>query len=284
VALGRQLFFDERLSGDGSRSCYSCHVCDKGLTDGLPTAIGAYDKKLPRASPTLWNVGYHKELYWDGRSPTLEKQASAAWTGPNMGAAAAAIVQKLNALEGYRRQFQAVFASGATPDNVVQAISAFERTLSCGTTAWDRWQAGDAGAVSAEVKAGWEVFRKLQCAQCHAGVLFTDLRYHNVGIGMDAAQPDIGRKKVSNDAKDTGAMKTPTLRDIARSAPYFHDGSAATLEAAVDVMLAGGKANEYLDTQNIQKREATPAEKQQLLAFLRALDCECNLSKPELPQ
>ena len=86
VALGRQLFFDKRLSGDGSRSCYSCHVCEKGLTDGLPKAIGAFNKPLPRSSPTLWNIGYHKEFYWDGRSASLEKQAMAAWTGGNMGA------------------------------------------------------------------------------------------------------------------------------------------------------------------------------------------------------
>src|SRR6266567_3643103 len=129
VALGRQLFFDERLSGDGSRSCYSCHLCEKGLTDGLPKAIGAFKKKIKRSSPTLWNVGYYKEFYWDGRSPSLEKQAMAAWTGANQGAKADEIVVKLNALQGYRAQFQNVFGSDATPDNVVKAIASFERTI-----------------------------------------------------------------------------------------------------------------------------------------------------------
>ena len=100
VALGRQLFFDERLSGDGSRSCYSCHVCEKGLTDGLAKAVGAFGKQLPRSSPTLWNIGYHKEYYWDGRSQSLEKQALTAWTGANMGAKADEIAAKLNALHG----------------------------------------------------------------------------------------------------------------------------------------------------------------------------------------
>src|SRR4029078_323301 len=109
VALGRQLFFDERLSVDGSRSCYSCHVCEHGLTDGLPKAIGAGNKQLPRSSPTLWNIGYQKEFYWDGRSPSLEKQALAAWTGANMGAKADEIVAKLNGLQGYKAQFQTVF-------------------------------------------------------------------------------------------------------------------------------------------------------------------------------
>src|SRR6266850_6973183 len=128
VALGRQLFFDERLSVDGSRSCYSCHVCEHGLTDGLPKAIGALNKQLPRSSPTLWNIGYHKEFYWDGRSPSLEKQAMAAWTGANQGAKADEIVKTLNAIEGYKQQFQKVFSSEATPANVVKALSAFERT------------------------------------------------------------------------------------------------------------------------------------------------------------
>src|ERR1044071_3454428 len=148
VALGRQLFFDERLSADGSRSCYSCHVCEKGLTDGLPKAVGALNKQLPRSSPTLWNIGYHKEIYWDGRSPSLEKQALSAWTGANMGAKADEIVVKLNALQGYKTQFQHVFQSDATPDNVVKAIAAYERTIISGNTAWDRWKAGDNSAIS----------------------------------------------------------------------------------------------------------------------------------------
>src|SRR6266446_6580142 len=124
VALGRQLFFDKRLSGDGSRSCYFCHVCEHGLTDGLPKAIGAFNKPLPRSSPTLWNIGYQKMFYWDGRSKSLEDQAMAAWTKANMGAKADEIVAKLNALQGYHSQFQKVFSSAATPDNVVKAISA----------------------------------------------------------------------------------------------------------------------------------------------------------------
>src|SRR5690349_8170218 len=148
VALGRQLFFDERLSIDNSRSCYSCHVCDKGLTDGLPKAIGAGNKQLTRSSPTLWNIGYHKEFYWDGRSPSLEKQAMAAWTGGNMGAKADEIATKLNALQGYKSQFRQVFQSDATPDNVVKAIAAFERTIISGNTAWDRWKAGNNQAIS----------------------------------------------------------------------------------------------------------------------------------------
>ena len=284
VALGRQLFFDERLSGDGSRSCYSCHVCEKGLTDGLPKAIGAFNKQLPRSSPTLWNVGYYKEFYWDGRSPSLEKQAMAAWTGGNQGAKADEIVVKVNALQGYRAQFQKVFGSDATPDNVVKAIASFERTIISGNTAWDRWKAGDATAINQSAWRGWNIFQAIKCNNCHDGVLFTDQQYHNVGIGMDQKEPDVGRFKVTNKPEDMGAFKTPTLRDIAKSAPYFHDGSVTTLEEAVDLMLTGGKPNEHLDKKNLERHNILPEQREDLLNFLRSLNVDCTLSKPALPQ
>jgi cytochrome c peroxidase len=285
VALGRQLFFDERLSVDGSKSCYSCHVCEKGLTDGLAKAVGAGNKQLPRSSPTLWNIGYHKEFYWDGRSGSLEKQALAAWTGANMGAKADEIVVKLNALEGYKSQFQKVFQSDATPDNVVKAIAAFERTIISGNTPWDRWKAGDNNAISQSAWRGWNIFQSIECTNCHDGVLFTDQQYHNVGIGMDQKEPDVGRFKVTNEPEDMGAFKTPTLRDIAKSAPYFHDGSAKTLEEAVDIMLAGGKPNEHLDKKNLKPHKPLPEQREDVLNFLRSLTVDdCNLTKPALPQ
>lgn len=284
VALGRQLFFDERLSVDGSKSCYSCHVCEHGLTDGLPKAIGAGNKQLPRSSPTLWNIGYHTEFYWDGRSGSLEKQALAAWTGANMGAKADEIVAKLNALQGYKAQFQKIFQSDATPDNVVKAIASFERTIISGNTAWDRWKAGDNTAISQSAFRGWNIFQSIKCNNCHDGVLFTDQQYHNVGIGMDLKEPDPGRFKVTNNPEDTGAFMTPTLRDIAKSAPYFHDGSAQTLEEAVDIMLAGGKPNPHLDKKNLEPHKILPEQREDLLNFLRSLTVDCTLTKPALPQ
>jgi cytochrome c peroxidase len=283
VALGRQLFFDERLSGDGSRSCYSCHVCEKGLTDGLAKAVGAFNKQLPRSSPTLWNIGYHKEFYWDGRSPSLEKQAMAAWTGANMGAKADEISAKLNGIEGYHSQFHTVFGGDATPDNIVKAIAAFERTIISGETAWDRYRAGDSSAMSEAAVRGWNVFQAIKCTNCHDGVLLTDQQYHNVGIGMDQKEPDVGRFKVTNKPEDTGAFKTPTLRDIAKSAPYFHDGSAQTLGEAVDLMLGGGKPNEHLDKKNLQKHDVLPDQREALLEFFNALNVDCKLVKPKLP-
>jgi cytochrome c peroxidase len=286
AALGRQLFFDKRLSGDESRSCYSCHVCEHGLTDGLAKAIGAFNKQLPRSSPTLWNIGYHKMFYWDGRSPSLEKQAMAAWQGGNMGAKdhESDILAKVNGLQGYRSQFQKVFGGEATAENMMQALSSFERTIISGDTAWDRWQAGDQSAASDSAKRGWDVFKEAKCNNCHDGVLLTDQQFHNVGIGMDAAEPDKGRFIATKKDEDTGAFMTPTLRDIAKSSPYFHDGSVATLEDAVDFMLGGGKPNQYLDKKNLEKRTITPEQRRDLLEFLKSLSVDCRISEPALPQ
>jgi len=286
AALGRQLFFDKRLSVDGSRSCYSCHVTEHGLTDGLPVAVGAGEKKLPRSSPTLWNISYHKELYWDGRSPSLEKQAMAAWTGANMGTKdhESEIIAKLNALPGYKTQFQKVFGTDVTADNMMKAVTAYERTFFCGDTAYDKFQQGDQNALSDEAKRGWELFRgKASCGKCHAGTLLTDLQYHNIGVGMDAPTPDGGRKNFTKDEKDTGAFKTPTLRSITKTAPYFHNGSKATLEEAVDFVLGGGYPNKYLDTKNLKKVNLTKKERDDLLAFLKSLECQGTLVEPKLP-
>jgi cytochrome c peroxidase len=285
IWLGRQLFFDQRLSIDGSRSCYSCHVCQHGLTDGLPKSIGAENKPLTRNSPTLWNTGYHQQFYWDGRSDSLEQQAMAAWKGANMGVGerTAEIVAKINALQGYKVQFQKVFQSEATPENMMKAIAAFERTL-IGTTPWDRWRAGDQSAISQSAYRGWNIFQGIKCNNCHDGLLFTDQQFHNIGIGMDQPEFDVGRFKVTNKPEDTGAFKTPTLRDIAKSAPYFHDGSVKTLEEAVDIMLGGGKPNEFLDRKNLKPQRVLPEQREDLLNFLRALTVDCSLTKPPLPQ
>lgn len=292
VDLGKELYYDQRLSGDGSLSCYSCHLKEKGLTDGKPTAEGAFGAKLTRSSPTLWNIGYHTEFYWDGRAKSLEAQVKAAWTGGNMGVSGkdgrpstADICAKLDQLEGYRNQFQQVFGTGCTEENAVKAIAAFVRTIVSDHSAWIRFRGGDQAAFSDEAQRGWTVFNeKAKCTNCHDGLLLTDLQYHNVGIGMKAKQPDVGRFKVTNVEKDTGAFKTPTLLDISKSAPYFHDGSVKTLEEAVDVMLRGGLKNAHLDTVNLKPVKLTDAEKGDLLAFLRSLDVEYTVTMPMLPQ
>ena len=201
-----------------------------------------------------------------------------------MGANADEIVAKLDALHDYKTQFQKVFQSDATPDNVVKAIAAFERTIISGDTAWDRWKAGDNTAISQSAWRGWNIFQAIKCNNCHDGVLFTDQQFHNIGIGMDQQEPDVGRFKVTQNPQDTGAFKTPTLRDIEKSAPYFHDGSARTLEEAVDVMLGGGKPNQYLDKKNLEPHKLLPDQREALLDFLRSLSVDCTLTKPALPQ
>ena len=297
VALGKQLYFDARLSADGSRSCYDCHLVENGLTDGKPVAEGALGRVLTRSSPTLWNIAYHTEFYWDGRSGSLEAQARAAWTGGNMGADAEAVVAALNGIPGYAEQFQAVFGGPATPENVVQAIAAFEReAFYCGDTAYDAWRRGRSGAVSEPAMRGAELFTaEAGCAACHSGVLFTDMKYHNVGIGMDAEEPDLGRGRVTEDdvcstTEDEpcqGAFKTPTLRDISKSAPYFHDGSVATLEEAVRLMASGGLDNPFIDRDELVDRNLSDEQIADLVAFLETLDCRSGpdiFGMPALPE
>ncbi|MBI4563681.1 MAG: c-type cytochrome [Planctomycetes bacterium] len=283
ATLGWQLFFDKRLSGDGKLSCYSCHVNEHGLTDGKALGEGAFGKPLTRSSPTLWNIGYHAEFYWDGRAKSLEAQAMAAWKGVNMGANPEEVVKKLNALPGYRKQFRNVFQKDATPESVTLALACYMRTIISRDTPFDRWQRGDEKAVGEAAKRGYEAFKKAKCDNCHSGVFFTDLQFHNVGIGMKREKPDVGRFTVSNRKEDTGAFKTPTLRDIADSGPYFHDGSVATLEEAVRLMVDGGVENEHFDRVNLKKADLTESEFRDLMEFFKSLDEPATLKEPKLP-
>jgi cytochrome c peroxidase len=289
ASLGRKLWFDKRLSGDGSRSCYGCHVNEKGLTDGLPLNKGAFEKPLARHTPTLWNIGYHDEWYWDGRSKALEGQALAAWKLANMGGKdkekdeiRGDIVAKLNEL--YKDDVQKVFGGPATDKQLAAALATYMRTIISQTTAWDKFLKGDKTAMSESAQRGWLVFNKAKCVNCHVGSLLTDKQFHNVGIGMKAEKPDVGRFTVTKIEKDTGAFKTPTLRDVARSAPYFHDGSVATLEEAVKLMLGGGIDNPHLDKVNLQKQELAAGEVADLIEFLKSLTETAVLTEPKLPQ
>ena len=291
ATVGWQLWFDKRLSGDGKLACYSCHVNEKGLTDGLALGKGAYDKALTRSAPTLWNIGYHAEWYWDGRAKTLEGQALAAWKLANMGAKdkekdeiRADIMESLN--KAYKEPFQKIFGGPATDKQVASLLATFMRTIISKDTPFDRWQKGDEKAVSDAAKRGWAAFQKAKCTNCHVGFLLTNLQFHNVGIGIgpDGKPKDVGRFTVTKLEKDTGAFKTPTLRDVARSAPYFHDGSVATLEEAVKLMVGGGKDNPYLDKVNLQKADLTAAEVTDLVEFLKSLSENAKIPEPKLPQ
>jgi cytochrome c peroxidase len=296
VRLGQQLFFDPGLSVDGTRSCYSCHQNEDGTGGHDPTSIGAKNTPLPRHSPTLWNVGYLPRLDWDGRADSLEAQAKAVWAGAHMGVGQdnlAAKAEEIGDKPEYAAQFKAVFPGiGATPESVVQAISAYERTLFCGDTKLDRHVAGDAMALDDQQKAGLDLFiGKAGCHACHTPPFFSDAylaedgSYHNVGVGMrgkDPANLDIGRQKVSENPADWAAFKPPSLRNVTRSAPYLHDGSVAKLEDVVRFMAGGGFPNPGIDPKMVDKK-LSKDEIEKLLAFLGTLECSGTLTPPSSP-
>jgi cytochrome c peroxidase len=293
VHLGNLLFFDSRLSADGSRSCYSCHDNADGTGGHDPLAVGAKGAKLPRHAPIMWNVGYLPKLYWDGRSDSLEAQMKAAWAGGNMGVGQdglAAKAKEIGDLAEYKALLEAVFpGEGATPDTIAKAVSAYERTLYCADTAFDRFSAGDKNALTDEQAKGLALFSgKAACNACHAPPFFSDAymtdggAFHNVGIGTKdkpEADWDVGREKASKSAADRGAFKTPTLRNVTRSAPYFHDGSVSTLAEAVTLMASGGIANKHKDPKLVDKK-LKQEEIASLVAFLGALECKGMLAKP----
>jgi cytochrome c peroxidase len=294
IALGQKLFFDKRLSVDGSRSCYSCHQNENG-TGGLdPLAIGAQEKKLTRHSPTLWNVGYLPRLYWDGRSATLEEQGAAAWAGGNMGVGKDNLEKKaaeIGKIAGYKAEFAKVFPDkGVTADTIMKAVSAYERSLVCDDTDYDRFAKGNRAALNDEQKRGLELFMgKAACSACHAPPFFSnafllkDGAYFNTGVGMAGKKPeeiDVGRRKVTNAEVDFAAFKVPSLRNISKSAPYFHDGSETTLEGAVRFMAGGGFKNPGLSPLMTDKR-LTDTEIGQIVAFLGALECQVKLVEPK---
>jgi cytochrome c peroxidase len=281
VALGHQLFMDKRLSVDGTRSCYSCHQNELGNADGRKLALGPGDVILTRNSPTIWNVGLHTTgLYWDGRSATLEKQAIGAWKGGNMAVPEDQLAGKateIAALPEYEDQFAKVFAlkegDAVTPDHVAKALSAYERTLLCFDTAYDT------NTMSEAAQRGWDLFRgKASCTTCHAAGNFVDGLFHDVGLAHDAEgkpipDADRGRGKISEQAADDFKFRTPTLRNVAKTAPYFHDGRVATLEEAVRYMAGGGNAKAPTLDPNLRNTALSDDEIEDVVAFLEALTC-----------
>jgi cytochrome c peroxidase len=270
IRLGEQLFFDPRLSKTKKMSCETCHVPEKGWTDGLALSPRFDGSVNTRHTPTLYGAAYYPELYWDGRAKGLEVQILAAWKG-QMGADPEAIAKELDAIPAYRQQFEKEFGGPPTGDRIVQALATFVRTIHAGDTPWDRHPQDEASLKKTAVGRGFLVFSKVaECTLCHLPPLFSDTLFHNVGIGMDTDNPDPGRGKVVGDEKMFGAFKTPSLRGVALTGPYFHDGRAKTLEEAVDLMLAGGIPNKHLD-EKLKPRKITATERKELLAFLHAL-------------
>ncbi|HLQ37248.1 MAG TPA: cytochrome c peroxidase [Planctomycetota bacterium] len=286
VALGKVLFFDQRLSGSGKMSCSTCHQHEKAWTDGERFAKKDDGSLNTRNTPTLYNVGYLDKLYWDGRSPTLEKTVRAAWE-KQMSGKPDEVAGRLAAVKGYEPLFQAAFQGQPTADNIAMAVASFLRTLQSGDSPFDRWQAGDNTAVGNDVKEAFnDIFMKRGgCFNCHMIPLFTDKIFHNVGIGIDAPKPDIGVAAVNEkDEAKTGAFKTPTLRAAARSAPYFHDGSVNTLEEAVKFMGNGGKDNPHRDVLLKEPRSVNDDDIRKLVALIQSLASSEPFTPPVVPQ
>lgn len=288
VELGKQLYFDKRLSKDNTVSCASCHDPKKGWSNDAPVATGIGGQKGGRNSPTILNAAYHRFQFWDGRAGSLEEQALGPMQNPiEMGMKLDDIEQKLNAVPGYKKQFKEVFGTDTiTAENVAKAIAAFERTILSGNAPFDKYEAGDKDALSESAERGMELFfGKANCSACHTGSNFTDNAFHNIGIGMDKDEPDKGRVEISKLGGDTGSFKTPGLRDIAKSAPYMHDGSLKTLEDVVEHYNQGGIENPYLD-EELFPLELTEQEKQDLVTFLKeglASENYPDVEPPELP-
>lgn len=288
IALGKQLYFDKRLSRDNTISCASCHAPDKGFSNADQFATGFKGQKGGRNSPTVINAAYHRFHFWDGRAASLEDQALGPIANPiEMNLTIKEALARINAIPGYKKQFQKVFGSEATADNLAKAIATYERTILSGDAPYDRFEAGDKKALSESAQRGMKLFfGRASCSACHAGPNFTDNAFHNIGVGMKAKEPDTGRKAISNLGGDHGSFKTPGLRDIARSAPYMHDGTLKTLKEVVDYYNKGGTPNEFLD-EEIFELKLTPQEASDLVTFLKeglASSSYPDHKAPELPK
>ena len=311
IELGRRLFYDRRLSLNGTFSCAMCHIPEQGFTSHeMATAVGVEGRSVRRNSPSLYNVGYARLLFHDGRENSLEQQVWGPLLATNEMAnpSVAVVVDKINAIEDYRQRFHKAFKQNANMLTIGQALASYQRSLNSADSAFDRWYYGrQTTAMSESAQRGFGLFNgKAGCQQCHSmgaqTALFTDQQRHNTGIGYAASMlrdsgqqliqvapgvnisvdkqilksvaqvqtHDLGFYEVSQQPADRWVYKTPTLRNIALTAPYMHDGSLANLAAVIDFYDQGGVANENLSPK-IKPLHLTPEEKQDLLAFLHAL-------------
>jgi cytochrome c peroxidase len=285
VALGKLLFFDPRLSVNNTVACATCHQTTKGLSDGLPRGMGV-NGELPRNSMTVWNVAYMHALHYDGNRASLEEQADKAVPGFAMGQPYPALFDELGAVPEYRRRFGEVFPDGITEANIAKAIAAFERTLLTFNSPFDRYQAGDKAALTAEQKQGRQLFfsSRTGCSSCHVAPLFTDNQWHNLGVPQVGTKAvDNGRSEITHNPADLGAFKTAMLRNIELTGPYMHDGVFTTLDQVVAFYVAGGgpAANK---SPLVKPLDLSVKEQKALVAFLRSLtDRTARVDPPKLP-
>jgi cytochrome c peroxidase len=286
IALGRRLYYDPILSVDNTVSCATCHHPDFGFSDGEEVSDGVGGKTGTRNSPTVFNSAYLTTQFWDGRAPSLEKQAEGPVENPvEMAHTLAGVEQKLMADPSYRAEFKKAFgADRISYEMVEKAIASFERTVVSGNSPFDRYfYGGEKTALSDAAQRGLEVFRdpkKGNCAVCHTieedYALFTDNEFHNLGVGLTLKGefPDPGRYEVTKNEADRGKFRTSTLRNITLTAPYLHDGSARTLKDVIDFHIGGGNSNPNLDPEIHVLDFLTGQERADLLAFLESLTGE----------
>jgi cytochrome c peroxidase len=288
VRLGRWLFFDPRLSADGTVSCATCHRPENAFSEPTAVSTGIRGGKGRRKSQPILNAAFpvYPSYFWDGRATSLAEQVKGPIENPvEMGASAEHVALTVSRIGGYRPYFREAFGDDrADLGRVAEAIAAYEATLLSGDSRWDRHEAGDGSALGALEARGRELFfGRAECAQCHLGPNLTDGLFHNLGVGwrpprslvepLASGFEDKGRFEVTGHEKDTGAFKTPTLRDVSKHAPYMHDGSMATLEEAVLHYWRGGFANPWL-SERMKPVPMSRDDLEALVAFLRALDSE----------
>ena len=276
VALGRELFFEPRLSRDRAVACATCHDPTRAFTDGRAVSVGVFDRRGARSVPSLVNRGYGKSFFWDGRTTNLEEQVLRPIQDPTeMDMTLDEVVSGLRRDRHYTTLFQAAFERTPNRDDLGRALASYVRTILSGDSPVDRYMYGSGEGLSDQARRGLRLFRgKARCANCHFGHIFTDEDFHNTGVAWsDGEWLDDGRFEVTGEETDRGRFKTPTLREVARTAPYMHDGSIATLEDVVEFYDRGGNSNPYLDPQ-VRPLRLTGDEKRALLAFLRSLSGE----------
>ncbi len=289
IALGKQLFFDPRLSGDGNMSCATCHNPAFGWSDGMPTGRGHKSKRLDRATPVITNTAYNAVQMWDGRKRTLEDQAMGPMEATvEMNMDVKRLFDWLNSNQGYREAFEKAYpGEGINQDTLSRALASYERTIVSRNSPFDQWVRGDAKAMTPQQVRGFEIFldpERGNCSVCHSAPNFVDNGFHNLGLKSQADEnPDLGRYVQLPLPRMKGAFKTPTLRDIELSAPYFHDGSAATLMDVMRTYAEHGYVEGNISPE-IEKINLGEQDMKDLVAFMKALTTEpAAVELPRLP-
>jgi cytochrome c peroxidase len=273
VRLGARLFGERRLSGDGTIACSSCHDRTMAFADGRAVSIGIEGRRGMRSSPTLVNRGYGRTFFWDGRTATLEEQVLGPIENPNeMGSQLSQVVQQLRSDRDYAGDFRSLFNEPVSANRIAHVLASYLRTITSGDAPFDRFAEGEREALSLAAQRGLSIFRgRGRCSSCHVAPTFSDEAFHNTGVAWNGrALVDEGRGAITGLEIDRGAFKTPTLREIARTAPYMHDGSVATLHEVIDFYAAGGRPNPWLDPE-IRPLHLSAQDKTDLVELLRSL-------------